>query len=172
MTNVPKDTAGVFFIENAGAIIIAPFLPALFKKLKIIAGSKISDFQTAVLMLQYAVSGDSKLEEYDLPLPKILCGLDTEFVIDANIELTAEQKNEVNEMLSSLIDQWTVMKHTSIAGLQESFLKRRGKITVKKNEWLLQIEHNSSDLLLDQLPWNINIIKLPWMEEILRADWI
>lgn len=160
------------YIQNAGAIIIAPFLPVLFKKLKVIEGAKVLDPQTAVLAIQYAVNGNEKVEEYDLVLPKILCALEVEFVIDATKEITANQKNEVNEMLSSLIEHWSVLKNTSIAGLQETFLKRDGKLSAQDNDWLLQVEQKSYDMLLNQLPYNINMIKMPWMERIIRMEWV
>ena len=160
------------YIENAGAIIIAPFLPALFKKLSLTQEAKILDFQTAILAIQYAIIGNGKVEEYDLVLPKILCGLDVDFVIDASMEISGEQKNEVDEMLSSLIEYWSVLKNTSIQGLQETFLRRAGKLSTQENDWLLQVEQKSYDMLLNQLPYNISMIKLPWMKGIVRTEWV
>lgn len=161
-----------FYIENAGAILMAPFLPALFDRLKLANKTKLLNPALATLIVQYAVTGKSKMEEYELVLPKILCGLDIESVVDAAFKILPKQKHEVSEMLSSIIEYWTVLKNTSLAGLQESFLKRAGKLTFKENNCLLQIEQKSYDMLLNNLPWNISMIKLPWMKGIIRTEWV
>ena len=164
-------TEGIY-IENAGTVIIAAFLPRLFENLKLVVQNELLNPSLASLIIQYAVSGNEKMEEYELILPKILCGLDIESVVDPTFKISPEQKTEVNEMLSSLIEHWSVLKNTSVQGLQETFLKRSGKLTGNENDWLLQVEQKTYDVLLNQLPWNINMIKLPWMKGVLRTEWV
>jgi hypothetical protein len=79
---------------------------------------------------------------------------------------------EVDEMLLSLIEYWSVLKNTSIDGLRESFFKRSGKLGIVNNEWVLQVEQKPFDMLLQQLPWSISMIKLPWMENLLKTEWV
>ena len=74
-------------------------------------------------------------------------------------------------MLQAVIEQWTVLKNTSVEGLREGFLQRKGKLFSKNDNLHLQAETNSIDVLLDQLPWNLSMIKLPWMKRILRLEW-
>jgi hypothetical protein len=38
-------------------------------------------------------------------------------------------------------------------------------------DWVLQVEANTADILLDQLPWGISMIKLPWMGMMLWVEW-
>ena len=176
-TEIKKDMAAEdakegIYIENAGAVIIAVFLPALFHKLKLVKDGAMVDPVMAALLIQYAVSGKTNMDEYELVLPKILCGLDIELRVDTDMKISTAQKKEVDEMLSAIIEYWAVIKNTSIDGLRESFLKRIGKLTMKENEWLLQVEQKSYDMLLQQLPWSISMIKLPWMKGLLKTEWV
>lgn len=160
------------FIENAGAVIIAAFLPVLFGKLKIVKQGIMVNPGRAALIIQHIVSGKTKASEFELVLPKILSGLEPEMPVDTGRNITAVQKKEVNEMLASVIEHWAVIKNTSVAGLRDSFLKRSGKLSLVNNEWLLQVEQKPFDMLLQQLPWGISMIKLPWMKNLLKTEWV
>jgi hypothetical protein len=117
------------------------------------------------------VSGNTNMMEYDLVLPKILCGIDLEESIDTK-KITKKQITEVREMLVSLVEHWSVLKNTSVKGLQESFLQRSGKLSMASDEWELLVEQKSYDMLLQSLPWNISMIKLPWMKKLLKTTWV
>lgn len=160
------------FIENAGAVILAAFLPALFSQLKISEFEAIIKPDQAVRLVQYSVSGTNYSPEYELVLPKILCGFDIDFPINSSIHLTELQMAEAEEMLKALIAHWSVLKNTSTEGLRESFLKRNGKLKLSENGYMLQVEQKPYDMLLQQLPWNISMIKLPWMTNLLKTDWV
>ena len=176
-TEIKKDIAAEdahdgIYIENAGAVIIAAFLPALFDTLKLVKDGAMINAGVAALLIQYAVSGKTNMDEYELVLPKILCGLDIELPVDTNMKISTAQKKEADEMLLAIIEYWAAIKNTSIDGLRESFLKRSGKLMMKENEWLLQVEQKSYDMLLQQLPWGISMIKLPWMKGLLKTEWV
>jgi hypothetical protein len=65
-----------------------------------------------------------------------------------------------------------VLRNTSPDGLRGTFLIRSGKLCLRDGgDWSLQVESNSFDILLDQLPWGISMIKLPWMEKMLWVEW-
>ena len=38
--------------------------------------------------------------------------------------------------------------------------------------WLLRVERETYDVVLDHLPWSAAFIKLPWMDDLLRVEWI
>ena len=160
------------FIDNAGAVIFAAFIPTLFEKLGLIENGQIVNPDLAALIIQYCVSGQTQIEEYELVLPKILCGLDIDFPVNTNIEITEIHMTEVNSMLQSLIDYWSALKDTSVEGLRESFLVRNGKLSLIENEWLLVVEQKAFDILLDQIPWSFSLIKFPWMESLLKTEWV
>jgi hypothetical protein len=75
-------------------------------------------------------------------------------------------------MLEAVIFYWDILQDTSIEGLQNSFLQRKGKISVRDDgDWLLQVEQAGYDLLLGHLPWTYSIIKLPTMSKTLWVEW-
>ena len=161
------------FISNAGLVIVAAFLPAFFEKLKLVSNQSISDHQKATCLLQYLVTGTDKIQEYDLALPKILCGVPvTKPVHTGSFRITKVLRKEADEVLLSVIEYWSILQNTSLEGLRQSFLQRNGKLSSNGSEWLLQVEQQPYDLLLQHLPWNISMIKLPWMEQMLKTEWI
>jgi hypothetical protein len=42
---------------------------------------------------------------------------------------------------------------------------------MRDGDWLLQVEAKTVDILLNQLPWGISMIKLPWMQRMLWIEW-
>jgi hypothetical protein len=167
----PSDT---IYINNAGLVLLHPFLPALFSHLKLIEENAWIDeafVYKAILAMQFMVNGKDEIEEFDLVLNKILCGIDNEEVVPTTILPDEETKTECDVLLMEVIKHWDVLKNTSIAGLREGFLQRSGKLSRVDDGWLLQVEQKAIDVLLNHLPWGIGIIKLPWMNEILVVEW-
>lgn len=161
------------YISNAGLVIVAAFLPAFFEKVKLASNHIISDQQKATCLLQYLVAGSDKLQEYELVLPKILCGLPiTKPVHTGSFHMNKVLRKEADDVLLSVIEHWNILQNTSVEGLRLSFLQRNGKLSYNGSEWLLQVEQQPYDMLLQHLPWNISMIKLPWMEQMLKTEWI
>lgn len=163
-------TEGIY-IGNAGLVIVSPFLPAFFKKLKIADDDKILDEVLAVNLVAYLATGTMYAAEFELVFPKVLCGIDPSTPISTMVAFTDEQKNEARELMLSAIEYWTVLRDTTPEGLRESFLQRNGKLSFREKEWILEVEQRPYDMLLQNLPWNISMIKLPWMERMLKTEW-
>jgi hypothetical protein len=167
------DEEGVF-VQYAGVVLVHPFLPSLFKRLQLVKEGKFETVdaqQKALYLLYYLATGNTAAEEFELAVPKVLCNWPLEMPVKKFIELGKDELSEADNMLEAVIEQWTVLKNTSIAGLREGFLLRNGKLFRKKDNLYLQAENKSIDVLLDQLPWNLSMIKLPWMKELLRVEW-
>ncbi|MGC4235150.1 MAG: contractile injection system tape measure protein [Niabella sp.] len=161
------------YIPLAGTVIIAAFLPILLERTGLAANGKIKDTDGALHLIYYAVTGKEHPAEFELVLPKILCGLKLQEAVETGTELSVSGKSEADEMLRSVIEHWKVLGNTSVEGLRSSFLQREGKITrVEKGEWQLMVQQGAYDMLLQQLPWSIGIIRLPWMEQNLITHWI
>lgn len=160
------------FISNAGLVVVAAFLPALFAKLNITADNVITQTTDAVCLLHVIASGTKPVDETELVLPKLLCGLHPSQAIEvSSFQLSDAMQEEMKNMLSSVIEYWNVLGDTSVEGLQESFLKRNGKLMLHKDEWMLQVEQQPYDMLLQHLPWNTTMIQLPWMKQMLKTEW-
>jgi len=169
--DIPND--GIFIV-NAGIVLAHSFIGFLFKRLGLVEANNFKDADAqvkAIFLLHYLSTGNITAAEHELVLCKLLCAYPIYTPIPAlQIFLPAELE-EVNNMLLAMLQQWDKLQNTSIAGLRESFLQRKGKICTKGERVIVQVEQSSIDILLDYLPWNLSIIKLPWIKEMVHVEW-
>jgi hypothetical protein len=167
------DGEGIFIV-HAGTILLHPFLKSLFSRLGLLNGNQFSSREhqlESVGLIHYLATGRTTAEEYELALPKILCAFSLEEPIVLPELLPAKYLEEANDLLTAAIEQWSILKNTSVEGLREGFLQRGGKLFSKEGNLWLQVEKKSIDVLLDYLPWNLGIVKLPWLKDVLRVEW-
>lgn len=170
----PREFLDPIFINNAGLIILAPYLGVLFEKCGLMKDSIFKDDDCkykGVQLLAYAASGTSDMDEQDLIINKVLCGLEITAVVQTAVELDDTDKATVDSLLNAVTQQWSALKETSIEGLRSSFLQREGRLEEEGNQFFLRVEQKAFDMLLDQIPWNITKIKLSWMQKILEVIW-
>lgn len=159
------------YVACAGAVLLHPFLPQLFETLGIARDDKLLQPERALGLLHYLATGQRFAPEYDLLLPKLLCNLPFDVPVHSRVELTMAEEQEADALVAAVIRHWDALGDTSIDGLRGSFLVRRGKLSRRGGEDVLQVEARSFDILLDRLPWGIGLIQLPWMEKILWVEW-
>lgn len=162
------------FVSNAGIVLLHPFFKQFFKNLQLINEDGFTNslsHQKTLYLLHYLAAGNTKPEEHELVMAKILCAFPLEGPVNNLIELTGDELQEADSVLESAIGQWAILKSTSPDGLREGFLQRNGKLFTKNAVLNLQVEQGAIDMLLDHLPWNLNLIKLPWMKDILKVEW-
>lgn len=163
-----------WYVNHAGIVLLHTFLKPYFKNCKLLDNDDFvseSARHRAVHLLQYLATGEIGLPEYDLVLPKFLCGVPFGEPIIREIILTEEEKSESLDLLNSAIKHWGKLGKSSPEGLREGFLQRDGKLEKRRQGWYLTVDQKSIDILLDFLPWNLRIVKLPWMPEMLRVEW-
>jgi hypothetical protein len=162
------------YIHNAGLVILHPFLPELFTTPGLFTENGWKDetaVHTAILILEYLVTGSDDCAECSLPFNKILCGLEPGEVWQAPESLPAETKAECDALLQAVIRHWSALKNTGIDALRETYLQRFGKLTRADHGWSLQPEPKVVDVLIGRLPWGIGTIRLPWMKPVLFTEW-
>lgn len=162
------------FFKNAGVILLHPFLNTFFKQLGLLKGAtfkNISCQSKAVLLLHFLATGEEKVPEYEMYLPKFLCGMPANMPLDHTLKISKKEKKEAFNLLEAVIDHWGALGSTSPEGLQEGFLRREGKLEKEQTGWKLYVEQKTLDMLLDKLPWNLSLVKLAWMQEILKVEW-
>jgi len=163
-----------FPITNAGLVLTAPFLPYFFEGLEL---TKEREFvsekaqERAALLLQYLVDESNEYEESDLLLNKILCGIPCSKVIEVKFEPNDLEKEEMKNLLDTLAQRWKALKTSSGKSISKGFFRREGSLRKVDKGFQLIIPRTSIDILLNQLPWGISIIKHPWMEETLFTEW-
>jgi len=169
-----KNTIEKYIVKQAGIVLLAPFLKDLFTNLHLLQNAewKTKDAQyRAVHLLKFLSTGTQKMPEYNLTLEKIICGLSLEEPLPLNIELEEHEMSETVSLLESVIEHWKALKSTSVNGLRESFLKRDGLLSAKENDWLLQVERKTLDILIDSIPWGYSTIALPWNYYLIYVEW-
>jgi hypothetical protein len=160
------------YIQNAGLVLLHPFLKPFFEKVGLIEEQKIIDVTRAIHLMHYLATDELSPPEYELTLYKLLCGLPLNLPVAKHLKLKPEETEEADALLQAVIQHWGALGEVSNASIQQGFLKRSGKLVKEESGWKLYIERNTIDLLLNKLPWGINVIKLPWMPEMLKVDWI
>lgn len=161
------------YVEHAGLVLLHPFLPRFFTGLGIVNEDRLLQPERALCLLHYLATGQPVAPEYELVLPKILCGIPLpEPVSDDETALSAPEKEEAIALLEAVIGHWDALRNSSCDELRGAFLVRPGKVSLRDDgDWLLQVEAQACDILLDQLPWGLSMVKLPWMEGMLRVEW-
>ncbi len=163
------------YIENAGQVLAAPYLPRLFTLLNLIEEGAFIDRQAAeraVHLLQFMVNEQTQSPEYQLTLNKILCGITTGIPICGEIEVSAHEREIIEGLIQGMIQNWKAIGKTSISGIRETFLQRKGRLQLKDDGmWYLTVEPGVFDMLLDSLPWSFSVIKHTWMDRPVHVSW-
>lgn len=167
----PEAGEGIF-LDNAGVVLLHPFLPQFFRALGVATEDELLQPERALGLLHYLATGSGTAPEYELMLPKVLCNVPLQAPVASEPELGAAEREEADALLSAMIRHWGALGDSSPDALRGTFLVRPGKLTLRRDgDWQLQVEAMTCDLLLEQLPWGISMIKLPWMDRVLWVEW-
>ena len=162
------------YVDNAGLVILWPFLQSFFGRLGLVDEKRFRDeaaAQRAAGLLQYVATADEAPPEYLLPLNKLLCGIALDEVFDFGEPISADEIEECTDLLTAVIAQAPILHQMSIAGFRGSFLLRQGQLSVRDGNWLLRVQRETHDIVLDRFPWSVQIVKLPWMTALMQVEW-
>jgi hypothetical protein len=162
-------------VTNAGLVLAAAFLPPLFARLDLLGpdGRFLSGEAAGrgAHFLQYLVDERLDAPEPLLVLNKMLCGLAPEEPVPASVEVEESERATCDSLLASMIQNWPMMRGSSVAALRETFFVREGALTRIDGGWRLDVERRVLDVLLDELPWSFSMVLHPWMAEPLNVSW-
>ena len=161
-------------VINAGLVILWPFLTRFFERLNLLDGESFADSAArdrAIDLLHFAASGDTDPQEYQLALNKIICGADPAEPWTRDDAPSPEALEECAGLLDACLAQAPMLGAISRDGLRGSFLLRQGVLYPEMGHWLLRVERESFDIVLDRLPWSFGWVRLPWMTAPLQVDW-
>jgi Contractile injection system tape measure protein len=163
-------------VSHTGLILLHPFFPRFFESLGVLEARAVhlpdGVLPRAAALLHRLATGEEEAFELELGFVKILLGLAPEDPLPvASGLLDQADLDEVDALLQAVIGHWSVLKNTSIAGLRQTFLQRRGLVREREEGFQLQVEPESFDVLLGHLPWGIATVKLPWMSKAIHTDW-
>ncbi len=165
-----------YILKNAGLLLVHPFLRQLFNYLDYLDDkNQFKSEETvwrAVYLLHYLATGqDGAANEADLGMSKLLTGMTVGDTIPLDLVLTKNEIDYANEVLQVIISRWDKLGNTSNDGIRNTFLIRNGMLKEKDEAFNLVIETSGTDILLDYLPWSINVVKLPCMKETIYTSW-
>jgi hypothetical protein len=101
----------------------------------------------------------------------VLCGMELDDVFDFGPPVTETEADECANLLAAMIANAPILKNMSVNGLRGTFLLRSGVLSTRDGAWLLRVERETYDVVLDRFPWTIQWVKLPWMDTPLRVEW-
>lgn len=162
-------------IWNSGLIIFHPFLRTFFTRVGLM--NPLGEFKTdecrfRAAYLLHALTGSTEPpQDHLMTLNKLLCGINILLPLDYDFEITEEEQNQITGLIKAVINNWTVIRNTSVAGFQETFVRRPGMIERSQDDWILRVESHGVDILLEEIPWNIHLITLSWMDYLIHVDW-
>ena len=73
--------------------------------------------------------------------------------------------------MSAVIGNAPVLNNMTHNGFRGSFLLRSGSLGADAGSWLLRVDRETYDVVLDRFPWSWEWFRLPWMEHPLRVEW-
>jgi hypothetical protein len=85
--------------------------------------------------------------------------------------ITKDEQEEITLMFNEILRYWKALSKTSICGLREAFLQREGRLHINEEMSNLHVVGKAFDILIDQIPWSISIIRQPWMERPIHVTW-
>lgn len=159
-------------IVNAGLIIIHPFLKTFFGRLGLLSEtSQLKDPELCVHLLHYLATGIEQDYEHQLCFEKLLCGMPQNFPVERFVQLTDEMKQQAEELLKAVLDNWTILSNSGIELLRYEFLQREGMISIDEKNIHISFERKTQDILIDKLEWTLSFVKLPWLDKVIRVNW-
>ncbi|MBP5439440.1 MAG: hypothetical protein J6Y14_00815 [Fibrobacter sp.] len=174
--SVANIATGLLEVADAGLVLLAPYLPALFERTGCIEkGAFVSDEskRKALSVLKYAAFGAYKEPLKNAAVMNLLCDLPASPLayVDELPEVADSEKELVDGLLNAVIANWKAVGHMSPDGLRSTYLVRYGEIDTDGEADLLTVENKTYDILIDKLPWGYSMIKHPWMKKVLNVKW-
>ncbi|MBO4806565.1 MAG: hypothetical protein J5554_11025 [Paludibacteraceae bacterium] len=162
-------------IQNAGLILLHPFLPAFFSRLGLLTEkhhfTSTEAQKRAVHLLRHLTGIEVENPCLPLTLEKVLCGLPLSFPIENDFNITPEEQREAEELLNTICEYWKPLNRSSYQSLQGTFLQRNGTLEYADETWIIRVEGNAFDILLEDLTWEISTIILPWLDPMIYVEW-
>jgi hypothetical protein len=171
----PFSDTDKLYIGNAGLVLLWPFLSRFFTNLELADGKKFVSLpaaEEACLILQLLTTGKrNAVFEGQLPLNKVLCGMELEQTADTRRAITIEKQQASTHFLRSVIQNGPLWKGLSLGRFRHAYLEREGALSIRDGHWLLQVKRETYDVIVDKLPWSVQVVKLPWMRHLLFVEW-
>jgi hypothetical protein len=171
------DVAEPVIVPFLGMVLLHPFIAMFLGSLGLMDERQrfrgATDRMMALGALLQLCNGHTDVPEYHMLFLKIVLGIPHSKALQRHLweSRAAGFEAESIALLDSVIGHWNALRRTSVQGLRESFLQRRGRLYTDDDKIILKIERNGFDVLLDRLPWSYSEIHLPWLRRQIYTEW-
>lgn len=161
-------------VQSAGIVFLWPLLPAFFRRLRLLG---VQGFVSpaaqhrAVGLLQHVATSVASPAEYQVPLAKVLCGMDLAEVFSFGDPVCTEERDESLNLLAAVAQHVPALRERSPDELRAEIVQRSGVLSRGPGSWLLRVERHAEEDALDAVPWSMAWIKQPWMTTPLAVEW-
>lgn len=171
-TKLFKEEGTHLLVESAGLVILHPFLKHFFTGIGLLnEENKLTDKVLAAHVLHFVATGREHDFEQLMSFEKYLVGIDPFESIPREITISDAIKQEAENLLKAVRENWKPLQSSSSAALRETFIQRPGKLINESPNPRLVVERKTVDVLMAQLNWTISIIRLPWLDELIFVEW-
>ena len=162
-----------YYVQNAGLILIHPFIKTLFEHCDLInlKTKQLIDPELCAHLLHHIATGKTNAPEYEMVFEKFLCNIPMNHTINRHIKLSHKHKIQAKNVIESVQQNWIPMKKSSVELLQNEFFQRSGKLVATDHDYTLTVEQKTQDILLEKLAWGLGLVKLPWQEKFIFVNW-
>ncbi len=162
------------FIMNTGLVLLVPFLHRFFENAGLTHEDEFVSGRhrmRAAFLLHRIAEPSGAFHEDVLLLNKLLCGIPASASVDIHQKLLHRERQEIADLLGSVIAHWKALKNTTSAGFRDAFLRRKGTIEKSGADYLVRVETLPHDILMSSLPWSIGMTRFPWNDYTVHAEW-
>lgn len=169
------------YIKNAGIVIFNRMLPFFFKNLGMLeeSGEAFIDNESkerGVFLLHNLLYFKREMEEVELALNKVMCGLDPSHPVTGPYELTEREEKEIVTLFQVVSSRWKHMKDKPADAIRGTILQRDGRLkwddsSLLSGHWNLRVEQKPYDSILASFPFPYSELNFPWMGTKLVVDW-
>jgi len=124
-----------------------------------------------VLLLHHLATGEVEAPDYALDLPKVMCGLPLQALHHPLAPVSGDEAAESDRLLQAAIAHAACLGEMSPDGLRGTFLASAGILGTRDGSWLLRVERQPADILIERFPWRMDWVRLPWMQAPMRVEW-
>jgi hypothetical protein len=162
------------YLAGAGVILVHPFVEQLFRERGLLEGKSFRGLEArdrAVQMIGLITFGRADVQEHELVLAKVLCGVALEEPLEP-VSLEDDDVAACDALVRAVLQHWTALRSSSPEWLREQFFLREGKLEDVDSGRRLTIERRAQDVLLARLPWGFGVVALPWLTTQVFVHWL
>jgi hypothetical protein len=162
------------YVDHAGLVVLWPFLLPLFRNLGLVEEQQFVDraaIHRAVGVLHHLATLETAPQEYQVALPRVLCGLPFSEVLDFGDPVTDAESAECSRVLGAAIAHASALGDPAEMEFRARFIQVRGALSLRQDSFLLRLERGVDPSLWAQLPWPLAWVRLPWLDRPIRVEW-